>query len=105
MKAVTEEDELRQAVDGRRTAVLFHATWCPFCRSYRPVFDEVMTTRGGGWEPVEAILDDEENVLWDRFDIDVVPTVLFFEDGEVVNRVDGRPGQGLTAQDLARVLQ
>jgi hypothetical protein len=40
-------------------------------------------------------LEDNDNQLWDEYDIGAVPTVIFFEDGKVTKRLDGRLGSGL----------
>jgi hypothetical protein len=53
---------------------------------------------------VEARLDGEDNPLWDVFGIDIVPTVLFFEGGEVVQRLDGKPLVGLDEKKLEKAL-
>jgi len=102
MKRVEKSKELAAAVGKSKAVVLFHATWCPFCRSYRPIFEE--GTKGSKLAVLEAVIDDEENPLWVEQSIDLVPTVLFFEDGKVVKRLDGRPGVGLTREELAQAL-
>jgi len=100
MQRVTDEAGLEKAIAGRRTVALFHASWCPFCRDFRPVFERM--TRGGERTPVDVLVDDEANPLWERYGIETVPSVLFFDDGRLVRRLDGRPGAGLTKADLAR---
>lgn len=57
------------------------------------------------WVPVEAAIDEEENPLWDEYSIEIVPTVLFFENGKVVRRLDGKPGRGLAGRDLGEALR
>lgn len=102
MTRVTDPHALATAVASGRTAVLFHATWCPHCCRYLPVFADEM--RGDPRAAVEAVLDDDDNPLWAQYDIDVVPTVLLFEDGRVTARLDGRLGEGLAAGELSRAL-
>ncbi len=49
-----------------------------------------------GFEKViHVILEDNDNPLWDEYDIGAVPTVILFEDGKVTKRLDGRLGSGL----------
>ncbi|MBI5542962.1 MAG: thioredoxin family protein [Deltaproteobacteria bacterium] len=103
MKRVEQSNELEAAVKGRNVAVLFHATWCPFCRSFRSIFEDTMVK--ASHEAAEAVIDDEDNPLWTQHRIGIVPTVLFFEDGKVVSRVDGRPGMGLQKGDLDAAMQ
>ena len=103
MREITDQAALQSAVGDAPTAVLFHATWCPFCRKFRPEFERRL---GSAKAPVavEALMDDEENPLWDLYGIAAVPTVLFFDHGVVVRRLDAKPGIGLEAGDLEQAL-
>jgi len=73
-------------------AVAFLADWCPFCHEFAPRFAALADV-----VPHLALADlsSTENPLWDRFAIEVVPTVLVFRDGAVVARTDGRAGEGI----------
>ena len=100
---VESEKELMAALAGRKVVVLFHATWCPFCRAFVPVFRRF--AEGGAYEPLEVVLDDEEDPRWTRFSIDVVPTVIFFDDGTVTQRIDGRAGVGIEEPTFRKALE
>lgn len=91
------EAELRR---GGRWAVAFLADWCPFCRRFAPEF-ATLDPRGFGlaWADVSS----PESPLWDRFQIEVIPTVIVFRDHRVVFRADGRSGIGLLSEDLAAI--
>jgi thioredoxin 1 len=86
-----------------RTIVLLHASWCPFCRRFKKAFDRVVAEQSA-FTPVEVLLDDERNPLWARHGIEVVPTLLVFEQGRLVRRCDGGLGVGLTEADLRAAL-
>lgn len=75
-------------------AVLFVASWCPFCRQFRPAFESEAKRSGVSW--ASADISDDDNVLWDTFDIEIVPTIVLFKDGKPVFRRDGVRGQGLS---------
>ncbi len=75
------------------TVVLFWATWCPFCRRYKPEFDKIAATHA--WRFASVYLDDESNPLWDDYAVEVVPTLVLFRGGEVVERQDGILGYGI----------
>lgn len=81
--------------------VLFHATWCPYCRAFNPTFDR-LAEQSAYLAAGEYLLDDYDDPFWARFRIDVVPSVLFFSQGKLVRRLDGRAGEGLTEADLER---
>ncbi|HLE54268.1 MAG TPA: thioredoxin family protein [Thermoplasmata archaeon] len=75
------------------TVALFWATWCPFCRKFKPEFDRLAAAKP--WRFVSVYLDDESNPLWDDYAVDVVPTLVLFRGGELVEREDGVLGYGL----------
>ena len=81
--------------------IAFLAAWCPFCREFYEEFARYAATHPGRY----AIGDvtDMDSPLWERFRLDVVPTVIAFRDGRPVVRIDGVLGRGLTATDLARL--
>lgn len=103
MIKVNDTRALIAAVDGKRALVLFHATWCPYCRAFAPVYQEAGVA-ATDWVAVEAVLDEDDNPLWDEFGIDVVPTLILFEEGRPARRVDAHHGIGLTKGDLTRIL-
>ncbi len=103
MSIVTTAGALSTATASGRTAVLFQANECPFCRAFAPDFRRTLQKRPDIRE-VEALMDFEDDTMWAQFAIEVVPTVVFFEDGMVVSRLDGRLGVGLSMAELDQAL-
>jgi thioredoxin 1 len=104
IKEVQSEAQLGKAIGKGKAVALFHASWCPFCRAFRPEFAKLA---GGqkNWAPLEVLMDDEESPLWEKHEISAVPTILFFDQGKVKKRLDAKPGVGLSAKELAAVLK
>ncbi len=75
------------------TVALFWATWCPFCRRYKPEFDKLAAK--WPWRFAAVYLDDESNPLWDDYNVEVVPTLALFRGGKLVDRQDGILGYGI----------
>lgn len=82
-------------------AVVFLADWCPFCVSFAPKFAELDGT--GSFRVAVADVSEESSPLWDRFRIEVVPTVIVFRDGSAAFRRDGQLMRGLGDKDLAAI--
>ncbi len=78
---------------GEPIVALFWATWCPFCRKYKPEFDRLAAK--WPWRFASVYLDDESNPLWDDYAVAVVPTLALFRDGKLVDRQDGVLGYGI----------
>ena len=83
-------------------AAVFLASWCPYCRRFRPAYEAASKISGTTWASVD--ISDDDDVLWDAFAIDIVPTVVVFKDGKPVWRRDGVPGRGLSEDVIKEVL-
>jgi thioredoxin 1 len=81
--------------------VLFYASWCPYSQAFLPVFEKVSDENPD--RCARAVVDDDER-LWNKYSIRVVPTVLIFEQGQQTRRLDGIPGQGLNETQLRQFI-
>ena len=93
----------KEKTDGKERIVLFYAGWCPFCRAFKPVFEDYEKQNGLSF--LEADISDESDPLWDEYEINVIPTVLSVKDGKAVRRLDGRARIGLAKEDLASFME
>lgn len=81
--------------------VVFLADWCPYCEQFLP---ELARLDRPGVAALVADLTDLESPLWDRFRVEVVPTVVVFRDGVAAERVDGIRSVGIRSEDLEPLL-
>jgi len=81
--------------------VLFYADWCPFSQAFLPVYEKHAAGRDA--EFVRILLGGNEG-LFEEHGIDVYPTVLFFRDGRVSNRLDGKHFKGLKEKQLTDLI-
>jgi thioredoxin 1 len=78
-----------------KTLAVFYASWCPFCRNFLATVDK--TLGNYGFEYIIHInLDDYDNPMWDKYSVEAVPTLIYFENGKISKRLDARHGEGLT---------
>jgi len=102
MENVTpEEFDTRILKNGKKTLVLFYASWCPFCTNFKPTFDSSKIETAN---KMAALVDEDENPLWDRFNIQAVPTVIAFENGKIIARRDAKKNVGLTQSDMTSLI-
>jgi len=81
-----------------RLIIAFAADWCPFCQEFLPRLEARARELGA---PIAlADLTDLGSPLWERFEVEVVPTLVGFEEGTARWRIDGHLGVGLTESDL-----
>jgi thioredoxin 1 len=72
------------------TLVDFTADWCPPCRRLAPDIDALATERAGSLTVVKVDADEQPD-LTARFGVRSLPTLMFFRDGQVVDRMIGAP--------------
>ena len=66
----------------------FWAPWCGPCRMIAPVLDSLVGESGGRVKLAKVNVD-EEPALAARYEIRSIPTILFVQDGRIVDRVVG----------------
>jgi len=66
----------------------FWAPWCGPCRAIAPVLEELVEESGGLATLMKVNLD-ESPALAARYGIRSIPTLLFFKEGTLVDRVVG----------------
>ncbi len=94
-----KEDLDSQLSINEEVLALFYASWCPYCVSFVPTFDKKIVEVNIG-KVIHVLLDDYDNPLWDDYNIEAVPTIIFFEKGKVSRRFDGKFGRGLNEKQL-----
>ena len=82
----TNFEELLQ--DGKLVIVDFWATWCGPCRMLSPLLDEVEAEMADKVEVVKVNVDDADEIAM-RFRIMSIPTLLFFKNGQMVDKSVG----------------
>jgi thiol-disulfide isomerase/thioredoxin len=81
--------------------VLFYASWCPFSQRFLPIFEKYAIENP---ENCLRVKTDNKAKLCEKYSVDVVPTVLLFEKGKVIKRLDGSRGVGLNAKQLKNLV-
>ena len=66
----------------------FWATWCGPCKAMGPSIDE-LATEYEGQALIGKVDVEENNDLAEKYAIRSVPTLIFFKDGEMVDKVVG----------------
>jgi thioredoxin 1 len=66
----------------------FWAPWCGPCRMIAPVIEELAQENSGTIKIGKLNTDQAQNTAM-QYGIDAIPTLLFFKNGEVVERLQG----------------
>ena len=93
------DKNLEEIIQGNTKVVLdCYAPWCSSCKRLLPVFEELSAEENQ--VKFYKINTDENPDVTERFDVMSIPTVLFFENGELKNRETGLKSK----EELKRLL-
>jgi thioredoxin 1 len=80
------------------SVVDFWATWCGPCRMIAPILDQLAVEFDGRVKITKLDVDSNQKTAT-RFQVRSIPTLLFFNDGKLVDQVIGAvPKQALAAK-------
>ena len=104
MLNIATEQTFNDLVNGPRPVLVdFWAVWCGPCRILSPTVDEIANEYDGKVDVVKCNVDDCEDVAID-YRIRSIPTLLYFKNGEVVDRTVGVVGKDDIEARLAALL-
>lgn len=66
----------------------FSATWCGPCRMMAPILEDLSEKYKGRYSFFQIDIDSAED-LAQKFNIEVVPTIVCFKDGKEIGRTTG----------------
>lgn len=93
----TEQDLKKILKTKNAFFILFYAAWCPFSQRFLPIFEDCTKDTP---HTCYRMMIDEHPDLCEKYSVAVYPTVLFFENGKAVKRLDGTYGVGLNEKQL-----
>ena len=98
---ITSEQEFEELLKcDKGVLALFYASWCPHSRRFLPIFEKHAKTKYCCKVMTHVVDNCEE-----KYFIEAVPTVLYFENGNVIKRLDAEPGVGLDEKQLVDMIK
>jgi len=87
--AVGDADFAKEIEQHQGLAVVdFWAEWCGPCRMVEPLIEQLASEYGGRVKVAKVDVDANQDTTV-RFNVRSIPTVLFFKNGAVVDRIGG----------------
>lgn len=87
IERIQGKEAFENAIGNGSAVVAFGAPWCGYCRRLEPVLAKVADEEAD--LAFYGINIDNDEDLAARFQIDTVPTVIFFKDGEAKDQFVG----------------
>ena len=95
---VTDDNFQKEILESDIPAMVdFGAPWCPPCRSLEPIIMDLVDEFIGQVK-IGALNVDNSREIAGKYGIMSVPTIIFFKDGEEVDRI-----VGLSPRDVLKV--
>ncbi|HRS00458.1 MAG TPA: thioredoxin [Candidatus Sumerlaeia bacterium] len=95
---ITDENFQKEIIESQLPAVVdFGATWCPPCRALEPIMEQLVDEFEGQVKIGAVNVDNCRNTAG-KYGIMSVPTVIFFKNGQEVERM-----VGLSPKDVMKV--
>jgi thioredoxin-like negative regulator of GroEL len=100
---INTEQELKNTLRTKDNIfIMFYAPWCPFSQKFLPIFEKCAqeTTK-----QCYRMMIDELPRLCEKYHVEVYPTVIFFNKGKPVKRLDGDYHMGLSEQQFRELIR
>ena len=88
---VTMDNFMAEVIEASATTptiVQFWAPWCGPCKQLGPAIEKLVRAAQGAVKLVKLNVDENPSVTT-RFRVTSIPSILFFKDGELVDKVIG----------------
>ena len=100
---ITDSNYKEILAESKPVIIDFWAPWCGPCKMVGPIIDELATEYEGKAIIGKCDVDDNDDVA-SEFGIRNIPTVLFFKDGQLVDKQVGSAPKGIYAAKIDALL-
>ncbi|KGN86511.1 MULTISPECIES: thioredoxin [unclassified Porphyromonas] len=100
---ITDQNFEALVAEGKPLVVDFWATWCGPCQMVGPIIDELSSEYAGKANIGKCDVDANSD-LPGRFGVRNIPTVLFFKNGELVDKLVGAQSKDAYKQKIDGLL-
>lgn len=104
-KDITDSNFQQEVINSGKPALLdFWAEWCGPCRMISPIIEE-LAKEYGDKIVIGKVNVDYNNEITTQFGIRSIPTMLFFKNGEVVDKIVGAVPRSTIEEKLKTLLK
>jgi len=86
---INEENFENEVLKSEKTVIVdFFATWCGPCQMMSPVIDNIAEELGDSIKVFKVDTDENSNLAL-KYDVNSIPTIAIFKDGEIKQKFIG----------------
>lgn len=90
IKQVSSNEDFREIIENNPYVLMeFYASWCPHCKAFYPVLETASEKLNEEGVVVAQTEIDAFEDLANEYDIQSIPTITFFVDGNLVAETSG----------------
>ena len=104
MALAVNDNNFAEVINGDKPVLVdFWATWCGPCRMISPIIDELATEYEGKAVVAKCNVDEAGDVTM-QYGIRNIPTLLFFQNGELKDKLVGSTTKAAIVEKLNALL-
>lgn len=103
LKHINEDNFKTEVLESERvTLVDFFATWCGPCQMLAPVLEKISNSRADF--DIAKIDVDQLPDLAVEYGVEVVPTMVIFKNGKVMNKFEGFKSESEIVEEVSKYM-
>ena len=104
LKHVNENNFEEEVLNSKKAVLVdFFATWCGPCQMLGPVLERIGNSRAD-FDIAKVDVDQSQELAF-KYGIEVVPTMLIFKIGQVMNTLEGFRSESEIVVEMAKYME
>ena len=86
IQPITGTENIDQVIAKGDVILGFSAPWCGYCRRLRPMVEKLSEEIS---QPIDGLNCDVDEEITKRYEVETIPTLIYFHDGQPKDRIIG----------------